>query len=290
MNDTLESPYILSASGDEFRSLVVDNSYQGPVLVNFWSGRVETCSQQYPSLEQVIRHYDGRVLLVNVDADREVAVAAEYDVVGLPTLKLFHRGAVVATFLGYRDEGELRKLLDLYVARESDLALADAVDQYARGERQAAYVTIAEAVAKDPDNPRLPLTLCKLLRHEGRYTEALKVLDSLPQTLASYPEIGQLRDQLAFHVLRDPAQDTATLEATVAADPTALAARQQLAAQYVSEERFEAALQQLAAIAEQSPEFEQGFVAQAMQRVFNLLGQDHPLVVQYRPFLYSQDP
>ncbi|MGD8795766.1 MAG: tetratricopeptide repeat protein [Thiohalophilus sp.] len=285
MNETVDSPYILSASGDEFRSLVLENSNQGPVLVNFWSVKVETCIEQYPLLERVIRHYDGRVLLVNVDADSETAVAAQYDVIGLPTLKLFYRGEAVATQLGYGEEGELRKLLGLYVARESDLILADAVDQYARGEQQAAYVSIADAVANDPDNPRLPLTLCKLLRHEGRYTEALKVLDSLPKTLASYPEIGKLHDQLAFHVLRDSKQDSVALEAVVDADPSAITARQQLVAQYVIEERYEAALQQLAAIAEQSPEFEQGFAVQAMQRVFNMLGEEHPLVAQFRPSL-----
>jgi putative thioredoxin len=94
-----------------------------------------------------------------------------------------------------------------------------------------------------------------------------------------------LHDQLAFHVLRDSKQDSVALEAVVDADPSAITARQQLVAQYVIEERYEAALQQLAAIAEQSPEFEQGFAVQAMQRVFNMLGEEHPLVAQFRPSL-----
>lgn len=285
MNETPDSPYILSADGENFAQRVRENSQRGPVLVNFCSPGVDRCARLSPLLEKLIQQYAGRALLVHIDADAERDLCRVYAVTRVPTLKLFRRGEVVATRQGDPPEAALRKLLEQYVARDSDLALADAVDLYARGEQQAAYETIAEAVAADHDNPRLPLTLCKLLKHEQRYAEALKVLDSLPTHLAEHPEISHLHDLLTFYVARDPTRDPAALEAQVAADPGALEARQQLVAHYVVSEDYASALQQLAALHEQAAEFDAGYAPQAMRRLFNLLGDEHPLVLAYRRHL-----
>ncbi len=96
------------------------------------------------------------------------------------------------------------KLPEPYVARDSDLALADAVDLYAKGEKVKAYEKIANAIVEDPANPRLPLTMCKLLRHEARYTEALKIIETLPPGIRDNPEIVQFRDLLTFYVVIEP--------------------------------------------------------------------------------------
>ena len=285
MSELPDSPYILSADGENFASRVLENSEQGPVLVNFCSSTAAICSSLSPVLEKVIHACAGRALLVNIDVDADEALARHYGVISVPTLKLFHRGEVVASRHGYQPEEAVRRLLDQYVARESDLALADAVDMYVRGEQQAAYTAIAEAVAADPDNPRLPLTLCKLLRHEQRYAEALRVLGSLPDYHAEHPEIRRLQDQLTFFVEYDPQQERASLEARLSEDPGALETRRQLVAHHVVSENYAAALQHLGRIIEQAPGFEGGYASLAMRRVFNLLGEEHPLVEEYRGYL-----
>lgn len=280
-----DSPYILSADDENFAPRVLENSHQGPVLVNFCSPAAAICSSLSPVLEKVILACEGRALLVTIDVDTDEALARNYGVISVPTLKLFHRGEVVVSRHGYQTEEAVRRLLDQYVARESDLALADAVDLYVRGEQQAAYAAIAEAVAADPDNPRLPLTLCKLLKHEQRYTEALKILNTLPDYHAEHPEIRRLHDALTFFAEYDPDQDRASLDARLKEDQGALETRRQLVAHCVVSEDYAPALQQLGVIIEQAPAFEGGYAAQAMRRIFNLLGEDHPLVLEYRRYL-----
>ncbi|MFO8025469.1 tetratricopeptide repeat protein [Thiohalophilus sp.] len=285
MSERPDSPCILSADSKNFDSRVLENSHQGPVLVNFCSSTATICSSLSPVLEKIIHVCQGRALLVNIDVEADETLARNYGVISVPTLKLFHRGEVVASRHGYQPEEAVRRLLDQYMARESDLALADAVDMYVRGEQQAAYTAIAEAVACDPDNPRLPLTLCKLLRHEQRYAEALKVLNSLPDYHAGHPEIRRLHDQLTFFVEYDPERDRASLEARLSGDPGALETRRQLVAHHVVSEDYAAALQQLALIIEQAPGFEGGYASLAMRRLFNLLGEQHPLVLEYRRYV-----
>ena len=168
MIESIDSPYIIEATSNNFKPLVLENSKQGPVLVNFWSRSAELCVHQFPVLDLLVHHYDGRLLLINVDAEKEVAVTHEYGITSIPTLKLFRNQQVVATMHGYQNEEDLLKLLEQYVARDSDLRLAGAIRLYTDGKKTEAYETIANAIVEDPVNPRLPLTFCKLLKHEER--------------------------------------------------------------------------------------------------------------------------
>ena len=89
MIDSIDSPYIIEATSNNFKPLVLENSKQGPVLVNFWSKNAGPSLRQYPILDQIVHHYDGRLLLINVDADTEVGVSKEYGRSRVPRLKLY---------------------------------------------------------------------------------------------------------------------------------------------------------------------------------------------------------
>jgi len=200
MIDSIDSPYIIEATSNNFKPLVLENSKQGPVLVNFWSKNAGPSLRQYPILDQIVHHYDGRLLLINVDADKEVAITSEYGITSVPTLKLFRNQQVVGTLHGYQSEEDLLKVLEQHVARDSDLTLAGAIRLYTDGKKTEAYETIANAIVDDPVNPRLPLTFCKLLKHEARYNEALALIDALPPDIRKYIEVVQLHDLLSFHM------------------------------------------------------------------------------------------
>lgn len=286
MMDTTQSPFIFAAQADNFTTLVLDNSHKGPVLVNFWSKNAGPCLRQYPLLDKVIHHYDGRVLLINVDADKEIIITKQYGIASVPTLKLFRNGDVIETRHGYQSEEELIKLLEPYVARDSDLTLADAVQLFVEGKTVAAYEMIAGAIAEDPVNHRLPLTMAKLLKHEGRIDDAMRLLESLPPPICDHTEIKQFRDLLSFYIEAgteniEPASQIRLLES----EPDNLALRRQLVNQYVIQQEYESALQQLVAIMERQADYENKYPQQAMLKIFNILGKEHPLVSAYRSSL-----
>ena len=217
MIETLQSSYIEAGSTEDFKSLVLDNSNMGPALVNFWSRNAGPCLRQYPILDKLIYDYGGRLLLVNVDTDKEFVFTKEYGIASVPTLRLFRFGKVVETLYGYQSEADLKKLLDLYVARDSDNILAGAIRCYTDGHTSEAYEMIADAIVADPLNPRLPLAMCKLLNHEARYDEAIKLIDALPENVRKKAEIVQLYAQLGFYA--DAVGDIDTLTAIPEAVP-----------------------------------------------------------------------
>jgi putative thioredoxin len=285
MIETIDSPYIHAAIADNFQSLVLDNSSHGPVLVNFWSRKAGPCLRQYPILDKIIHHYGGRILLVNIDTEKEVIITKQYGITSVPTLKLFRDEQVVETWHGYQSEENLLKVLDNYVARESDQELARAVQTYAEGKTTEAYEMIANAIVNDPVNPRLPLAMCKLLKHEERYEEALKVINALPDALRNNAEITQFHDLLNFYVDIDPTKNIAELNALLETSPQDWAIKQQLIAHFVIRQQYDQALEQLVNIMDTEPGYSDNYAQKAMLQVFNLLGSKHPLVAKYRPAL-----
>jgi putative thioredoxin len=285
MIDSVNSPYIQAADSDNFKALVIENSFQGPVLVNFWSRKAGPCLRQYPILDQLIHHYAGRLLLVNVDTETEFIYTKEYAVTSVPMLKLFRYGQVVETLRGFHAEADLHKVLDMHVARDSDQALAAAVRSYAQGQHSEAYATLAQAIVDDPVNPRLPLAMCKLLKHEQRFDEALALIEALPEALRKHHEVAQLKETLLFCREVDFTQDVSALTTQLQSQPSDLDMRRQLVGHYVMQQQYEAALQQLVAMMDIEMRYADNYPQQAMLRIFKLLGANHPLLAQYRAYL-----
>jgi putative thioredoxin len=285
MTESIDSPYIIEATSNNYRPLVIENSRQGPVLVNFWSKKAGPSLRQYPILDQIVHHYDGRLLLINVDADKEVAVTRENGITSVPTLKLYRHEQVVEIMHGFQSEEDLLKILEQYVARDSDLTLAGAIRLYTEGKKTEAYETIANAIVEDPLNPRLPLTFCKLLKHEKRYEEALALIDALPPHIRNNTEVDQLHDLLTFHREVDKSRSIDDLVYQLQQEPEDLGTMQQLTAQYVVKQQHEDALKQLVKMMDIEPGYKENYVRSTILKVFNILGPDHALVKEFRPSL-----
>jgi putative thioredoxin len=285
MIESIESPYILAANIDTFKSLVLDNSIKGPVLVNFWSRKAGPCLRQYPILDKLIHHYAGRLMLANIDTENEIILTKEYGVTSVPTMKLFRNGKVIETWHGYQSEKDLTKILDNYVTRDSDQQLAQAIKEYAEGKSTEAYEIIANAIIEDPVNPRLPLAMAKLLKHEERYGEAVKLIETLPNEIRKNAEIVQFQNLLSFFMEISTANDITSLKTQIDASPEDNAAKQELIAHYVVNQQYEQALQELVNIMDTEPNYGDNYAQKAMLRIFNLLGSDHELVTRYKPAL-----
>jgi len=287
MIESVNSPYIHAATADSFKTLVLDNSYKGPVLVNFWSRKAGPSLRLYPVLDKLVHHYQGRLLLVNIDVDNEFIVTKEYGIASVPTLKLFRHGQVVETLHGYQSENDLMRVFDQYVVRDSDLTLSKALQYYNQGKQAQAYEMITDAIVADPVNPRLPLAMCKLLRHEQRHNEALKLIEASPDWVRNNKEVAQFYAMLNFYADEDveATRDINGLIARAERTPKDTDAKRQIATYYVLYQQYEPALRELVKIIDSDQHYADNYAQKAMLRIFTILGTDHPLVSKYRPYL-----
>jgi thioredoxin 1 len=71
-----------------------------PVIVDFWSPNCGPCKMLAPTLEEIAVTNAGRIKVVKVNVDENLALAQSWGIQGMPTLLYFVGGAVRGRPLG----------------------------------------------------------------------------------------------------------------------------------------------------------------------------------------------
>ncbi len=83
-----------------------------PVLVDFGATWCGPCKQIEPFVDQLADEYAGKMKVVKVDIDDRQGTAAKYGIRGVPTLKVFKGGEVVAEQVGAAPKAKIAALMD----------------------------------------------------------------------------------------------------------------------------------------------------------------------------------
>ena len=147
------SPHIFDVTAENFQQIVVNGSFEAPVLVDFWAEWCQPCKMLMPLLAKLAEEYGGKFILAKINTEEQQALAGQFGIRSIPTVKLFLQGAEIDEFAGALPETEIRAFLDRHLPRESD-GVASADEQLsAAGDEQGALDALAPAQAADPDNP-----------------------------------------------------------------------------------------------------------------------------------------
>ena len=157
-----------------FMTEVVERSRELPVVVDFWAEWCGPCRQLGPALEAAVDKRAGKVELAKVDVDSNQSLSASFGVQGIPAVKAFRDGQVVAEFTGAIPPAQIEAWLDTLVPSPAD-ELAEAGDED----------SLRKALEIEPLHSAAAGALGRMLIERGDLDDALELLEPLPGDFAA---------------------------------------------------------------------------------------------------------
>lgn len=274
---------------EQFEQLVVQNSFDQPVLVDFWAQWCAPCKVLMPILEKITTGYQGELLLTKVDCDIDQEIVARLGIKSLPTVVLFKDGKPVDGFTGAQSEADIRTLLSKYVAEPAQPAvdpLLSAQELFEQGEFAQAETLLKELLSGDDQQPAALVLFARCLVERGALADAEAVLNSVKDDEQKHA-IAAVRAQLAFLRQAVDLPDIADLKTRLAKNAEDDEAVLQLSIQQLARQSYEPALDNLLKLFIRNRSFAEGAAHKTLLQVFELLGTEHPLVTLYRRRLYQ---
>ncbi|MDJ0738859.1 MAG: thioredoxin [Gammaproteobacteria bacterium] len=281
-----DSPFIFEIDDSNYEQIVLLGSRQVPVLVDFWATWCQPCQVLMPVLAQLVDEYNGRFILAKINTEEQQAIAAQFGIRSIPTVKLFKNGQPVDEFMGALPEAQIRAFLDKHLPRASDGIVAQAEQRLAAGDYPGAVELLEQAHASDPANPRIVVAMAHAQAASGDTAGAQQLLDGLPEDQQNEPDIKHLRSQLFFGDVAVSGPSPSELANRLSSDPGDSEARFGLAANQVMSGDIDGAVDNYLAIMQKDRKFGDDAARAALLRLFDMLGDD-PAVNRYRARMFT---
>jgi putative thioredoxin len=250
-------PVVIEATDANFAQAVVEESTRRPVVVDLWAAWCGPCRVLGPILEKVAAERGGGFVLAKLDVDSNPYTAGRFGVQSIPTVVAFRDGRPVDGFVGAIPEAMVNEFIDRLLPTEADLDASSARELELEGDLGDAEARYRAALEADEGNRDARLGLGRVLAETGRDAEAREVLSPLLPDAEAQGVLAGL-DVRSWSQLEGPG----TLESA-----KRLAARG----------RYREALDGMLGALSDDPE-----ARAAMLDVFAVLGDDDPLVAEYR--------
>jgi putative thioredoxin len=288
-----QSAYIFDVTTETFDRYVLENSFHKPVLVDFWAEWCAPCKALMPMLASITESYAGELLLAKVDCDQQAELSKRFGIQSLPTVVLFKDGQPVDGFAGIQPESAIRAILEPHLGTvpeaapepEADLATV-AATLLEEGNATQAIALLQPAISEQAEDPLL-LLLGRALAIDGQLDAAEQVLDAVKNKAAHKAALSGARAQLTFLRQAVGLPPRIELEQRLELNTNDSEATYQLAVVDLSQQRYGEALAALLALFERDRGHADGSPHRTLLEVFNALGSEHPLTIQYRRKLYQ---
>jgi putative thioredoxin len=266
------SNYILEVTEADFEYEVIAHSQQVPVVVDFWAEWCGPCKMLGPILERLAEDAGGGFRLAKVNVDDNPNLALRYNVRGIPAVKAFQNGQVVAEFVGAQPELKVKAFLRELAPSQGDLAIEKGLSMLANNQWATAETIFQEILSDQPDLPPALLGLAKSLLGQGNSPAAKALLSDFPAS----------REYAAAEKLRPLATALAQTSGTDDENEEFLAAAYNRALRLIGLGNLPAALDGLLDILREDKHYRDDEARKVILGVFELLGEESDLTREYR--------
>lgn len=255
----------------DFQSDVLDRSRHTPVLVDFWAAWCGPCKMLGPVLEKLAGEAAGRWVLVKIDTEAHPDLAAQFGIRGIPDVKLFSQGEVIAEFSGALPEPHLRQWLAENLPTPQREAMSRARELLHAGQARAAADLLRPLTAADPANGELAVLAARAIVFSDP-AEAGRLVATLPVGSPWSSDADTVRALIEGFA-------APTERAPLAATP--LGTRYLAAVGALRAGDLDGGLSGLTEVLQEKPGFDGGRARALCLGIFRHLGMRHPTTEKY---------
>jgi len=268
------------------QQILIDESFNRPVLVDFWADWCEPCKQLMPLLERLADEYAGAFLLAKINADEQQGIAGQLGVRSLPTVMLFKDGQPVDGFTGAQPETAIRELLQKHLPSPWDAKIAEATDLLDQGQTADAVALLRAAWEESNRLLEVTLAYAGALLEANRLDDAEAVLNEV--RLVDRDAVHeQLMAQIELKREAGKSPEVEALEADLEANPDSHDVRVKLAVQLTTGGQYREALEHLLHVLRIDRDWNNGEAKRLYLDTIASIGKGDPLAAEYQRKLFS---
>jgi thioredoxin 1 len=101
---------MINTTKPKFKDLIMES--EKPVLVDFYADWCGPCKSMSPVISEIASEYADKIKVIKINVDRNPQISNTYNISGIPTLMLFHKGNIKWQQSGLIPAAEIRRIID----------------------------------------------------------------------------------------------------------------------------------------------------------------------------------
>ncbi len=275
---------VIDVGADNFMQEVIEKSKTVPVMVDFWAPWCGPCKNLTPILESLANKHAGAFQLVKVNIDEQQELAMQFQVRSVPTVYLVKDGTVVDGFMGAQPENVVEEFLSKHISAAPPQQPEPVIDDPIQNLIDRGQIAEAVAALEKDGSDESWYRLARLYLNQNDFDKVRTALDKLKDN-TSAPEYRFIAAGLHFAELAYGIDSDSELQQRIDQNEQDWDAHYQLAALDIVTGHFSSALERLLQITTHDRKFNDDAGRKGLIMAFDMLGNDHELVSQYRRLL-----
>ena len=265
---------------------LIDESFNRPVVVDFWADWCAPCKQLVPLLEKLADEYAGAFLLAKINADEQQGISQQLGVRSLPTVMVFKDGQPVDGFAGAQPETAVREMLQKHLPSPWGAKIAEATELLDQGDTSGALALLRAAWEESDKLLDITLAYAGALVEANRLDEAEEVLNEV-RLVDREAVHEQLMAQIELKREAGKSPEIEALESELASDESNHAVRVRLAVQLTTGAHYRDALEHLLVVLRADRDWNNGEAKRLYLDTIASIGKGDPLAAEYQRKLFS---
>ncbi|MEO1054058.1 MAG: thioredoxin [Bacteroidota bacterium] len=252
----------------DFDKEVISTSENMAVVVDFWAPWCGPCQFLGPVIEELETEWKGKWKLVKVNTDEYQKLMQKYGIRGIPAVKMFYRGEIIAEFTGALPKYQIQKWLDTHVPDERKITLERIKDDLGNGVATA-MEQLEAFVSKHDDMIEARVLLASKLIFDDT-NRALALVNGIKIGDPNYEISEDIRQLGAFLKFNPDASDPKVEEQLIAAR------------EHFNDQNYEGTIEGLIGAVMINKGYMDELPRKTCVALFRILGQDSELTKKFR--------